>query len=174
MKNRHFVKSIFVLCSLLLVSFKINAQSNSNRIMFGVGALYERGLDATISVEHETKHHNAWEYFANGYIKYAKDPRVGHITKDSFWKHYRTWSVGAAYKPCVFRGKNNYGNLRFGGSIGSDTHEFLGLVHAGYEHNYALRKGWQIYWQVKTDFCINGKDLFRTGVVLGFKIPTSN
>ncbi len=31
--------------------------------------------------------------FANGYIKYAKDPRVGHITKDSFWKHYRTWGV---------------------------------------------------------------------------------
>ena len=47
-------------------------------------------------------------------------------------------------------------------------------VHAGYEHNYSLRKGWQIYWQVKTDLCINGKDLFRTGIVLGFKIPTSN
>ena len=36
----------------------------------GVGALYQRGLDATISWEHETRYHNAWEYFINGYIKW--------------------------------------------------------------------------------------------------------
>lgn len=57
------------------------AQSYSNRISLGVGALYERGFDATISVEHETKNHNAWEYYLNGYVKYAKDNTVGHITK---------------------------------------------------------------------------------------------
>lgn len=121
MKN---IKILFLLLCLSFISTEMNAQANSNRISLGIGALYERGFDFTIGVEHETKHHNAWEYFANGYIKYAKDPRVGHITKDSFWKHYRTWGVGAAYKPCVVRGKNHYGNIRFGGSIGSDTNEF--------------------------------------------------
>jgi len=28
-----------------------------------------------------------------------------------------------------------------------------------------------LYWQVKSDLMIKGRDLFRTGVVLGFKIP---
>lgn len=52
---------------LMVGSVSAFAQSNSNRISLGVGALYERGFDATLSVEHETKNHNAWEYFLNGY-----------------------------------------------------------------------------------------------------------
>ena len=59
--------------------------SNVNHLKFAVGALYERGLDATISYEHETRYHHAWEYFANGYIQWAEDPDAGHVTKQSFW-----------------------------------------------------------------------------------------
>ena len=42
------------------------AQQNSDRISLGFGCLYERGWDVTLAYEHETKEHNAWEYFANG------------------------------------------------------------------------------------------------------------
>ena len=148
-----------------------SAQTYSNRIGLGVGALYERGFDATLSVEHETKNHNAWEYFLNGYVKYDKDANAGHITNESFWKNYRTWGVGVAYKPCVFRGKNNYGALRLGGSLGSDTLEFVGGVNAGYEHNFVLHHVIKFFVQARTDLAINGLDLFRTGVSIGFKFP---
>ena len=30
---------------------------------------------------------------------------------------------------------------------------------------------WKLYWQVKGDIMIKGEDLFRTGVVLGVKLP---
>lgn len=170
MSKTIFGKMLFAVL-MLCISMSVSAQTNSNRIGFGMGALYERGFDATLSVEHETKNHNAWEYFLNGYIKYEKDKEVGHITNDSFWKSYRTLGAGVVYKPCVFRGKNNYGCLRLGGSAGSDTDEFMGWVHAGYEHDYVLRKGWHLYWQIKSDLCINGKDLFRSGVCIGFKLP---
>ena len=79
--------------------------------------------------------------------------------------------MGVAYKPCVTRGRNHHGNLRIGGSLGSDRHGIVGGTHAGYEHSYSLRKGWQVYWQVKSDLMIGGKDLFRTGVVIGVKLP---
>ena len=148
-----------------------NAQTYSNRIGLGVGAMYERGFDATLSVEHETKNHNAWEYFAHYYIKYGADEKVGHITSESFWKNYRTWGVGFAYKPCVYRGKNNYGALRVGGSLGSDTDEFMGWVHAGYEHNFVLHGGVHLFVQVKSDLCINGLDLFRSGGAVGIRFP---
>ena len=175
MKTFSIIRKPLQVLMLMAVAIVAHAQSNSNRINFGVGALYERGFDATLSVEHETKNHNAWEYFANGYIKYDKDKDAGHITKDSFWKNYRTWGVGAAYKPCVWRGRNNYGSLRIGASAGSNTDKFVGGIHAGYEHNYALRKGWVLYWQAKCDLILpDRKDLFRTGVVIGVKIPTIN
>lgn len=154
-----------------VVSVESKAQTFSNHIGLGVGALYENGFDVTFSVEHETKHHNAWEYFFNAYVKYADDERVGHITKESFWKNYRTWGFGVAYKPCVYRGKNNYGSLRFGGSLGSDTEEVVGWVNAGYQHNFVLYNGIRLFCQVKTDIAINGLDLFRTGVSMGISLP---
>lgn len=166
----------FLFVAMFFVATAGHAQSYSDHINLGIGALYERGLDATLAWEHETKSHNAWEYFVNGYLKYEEDPIAGHITTDSFWNSYNTWGAGIAYKPCVVRGgirhgRNNYGSLRLGGSLGSDGDEFIGWVNVGYEHNYALKHGWTLYWQIKTDLCINGKDLFRTGATIGVKIP---
>ena len=69
------------------------------------------------------------------------------------------------------RGRNSTGNLRLGASVGSDRDDVLGGVHVGYEHNYTLRNGLILFWQVKSDLMINGKDLFRTGVAVGIKLP---
>lgn len=81
--------------------------------------------------------------------------------------------IGAAYKPCVARGRNNYGNLRIGASAGSDTDKFVGGLHVGYEHNFALRHGWELFVQAKCDLTLpKREDLFRSGIVIGFKIPT--
>ena len=88
------IKRMMLAICLASTTAVASAQTYSNRIGLGVGALYERGFDATLSVEHETKNHNAWEYFLNGYVKYDKDANAGHITNESFWKNYRTWGVG--------------------------------------------------------------------------------
>ena len=166
-------KIILSMALAVITSLSSFAQSNSNRISLGLGALYEKGFDATLSWEHETKYHNAWEYFINGYIKWNECQECHHVCPDSFWKNYRTWGVGAAYKPCVNRGRNNHGNVRLGVSVGSDTDHFLGGSHVGYEHNYALRGGWMLYWQAKCDLIVpDRQDLFRTGIVIGVKLPT--
>lgn len=164
------MKLSFVAIMLILTTATAFAQRNSNRVSVGVGCLYERCLDLTVAYEHETQYHNAWEYFANGYIKWDECKSCGHVCPDSFWKNYRSYGFGIAYKPCVNRGRNHHGNLRLGASAGSDTDRFLGGIHLGYEHNYAMRGGWKIFWQVKTDLMIKGEDLFRTGIVLGVKL----
>ena len=135
-------KILLSMIAVICMSVSAVAQSHSDRITFGMGLLYENGLDATLSWEHETKYHNAWEYFVNGYLKWDECQSCGHICPESFWRNYNTWGIGAAYKPCVVRGRNNYGNLRIGASFGSNTDKFLGGFHVGYEHNFALRKGW--------------------------------
>lgn len=164
-------KILFVIVAIITISAQAYAGEHEDRVGLGFGLLYRNGLDATISYERESSNHDAWEFFANGYVRWKDCESCGHVCPESFWKNYRTWGVGAAYKPCVSRGRNNYGSLRLGGSLGSDTRRLLGGVHAGYEHNYRLKGGWQLYWQVKTDLMIVGEDLFRTGVVLGIKIP---
>ena len=59
MKTFSIIRKPLLALMLMAVAIVAHAQSNSNRINFGVGALYERGFDATLSVEHETKNHNA-------------------------------------------------------------------------------------------------------------------
>ena len=107
----------------------------------------------------------------NGYLQWAECESCKHVCPKSFWRNYRTYSFGVAYKPCVTRGRNHYGSLRIGASGGSDTKKFLAGLHFGYEHNYVLRAGWTLYWQVKGDVMIKGADVLRTGVALGIKLP---
>ena len=163
-------KILLMLVAIIGLATSASATENTNRFKVGVGLLYENGLDLTIAYEREIGNHNAWEFFANGYIKWNDCASCGHVCPDSFWKNYRSWGVGAAYMPCVVRGRNHYGNLRLGGSLGSDTHRVLGGIHLGYEHSYVLKGGPELFWGVKTDLMIKGEDLFRTGITLGFKI----
>ena len=164
-------KILLTLMAVAIFAVNSHAQANMGCLSLGVGCLYERGMDATLSYEHEGSYHNAWEFFANVYLKWDECESCGHVCPESFWHNYNTYGFGIAYKPCVIRGRNHYGNVRLGGSLGSDTDEVVGGVHVGYEHNYVLRGGWMLFWQVKSDVMINAEDLFRTGVVLGFKIP---
>ena len=55
--------------------------------------------------------------------------------------------------------------------MGSDTDEVIGGIHLGYEQDYELRHGLVLFWQAKSDMIINGRDLFRTGLAIGIKIP---
>ena len=173
MTKRTISKTIkAVLLGVILTSTQAAAaQENNNHLLLNVGALYEKGFDATIGYEHGTLYHNSWEYFATAYLKYDTDSNAGHITRESFWHNYNSWHVGIAYKPCVSRGRNHHGNARLGGSLGSDLHDLVGGIHVGYEHSYALRGGWELFFQVKEDVIIKGEDLFRTGVTLGVKLP---
>ena len=163
------MKKLLVILAMALAVVVANATENSGRFKVGVGMLYENGLDLTVGYEIEGADHNMWEFFANGYVKWAECATCGHVCPDSFWKNYRTWGVGAAYKPCVCRGRNNYGNIRVGASLGSDTHSVLGGIHAGYEHSFVLRHDWALFLGAKVDLMIKGEDLFRTGIVAGIK-----
>lgn len=52
------IKRMMLCLAVASIGLVANAQTNSNHLMFGVGALYEKGLDATIAYEHGSKYHN--------------------------------------------------------------------------------------------------------------------
>ena len=164
-------KTIILTLACVCFALSANAQRGSGRFSLGAGLLYRNGMDLTLAYEHEVNYRHAWEFFVGGYLQWTECASCGHICPESFWRNYRTYGLGVAYKPCVVRGRNHYGSLRIGASAGSDTERFLAGLHFGYEHNYVLRSGWMLYWQVKSDMMIKGADLLRTGIVLGVKLP---
>ena len=164
-------KTIIVIITCVCIAASANAQQGSGRLSLGTGLLYKNGMDITLAYEHEMNYRHTWEFFVNGYLQWAECASCGHICPESLWRNYRSYGFGVAYKPYMTRGRNHYGSLRIGASAGSDMNKFLGGLHFGYEHNYVLRAGWTLYWQVKSDVMIKGADVLRAGVVLGVKLP---
>ncbi len=158
------MRRIIMIAVVLLSTMLARAQDNSNRIGVGVGAFYRPAASATLFWEHETRYHNAWEFFATGSLKLDDIEDLG--------TNYRCWGVGAAWKPCVFRARNRYGSARIGVSLGAAPTDFLAGIHAGWQHSYALRRGWQFYWNAGVDVMLPRRDdLFRFGAGVGIKMP---
>ncbi len=155
----------------MCIFLSASAQRNSGRLSLGAGLLYKNGAEMTLAYEHEMNYRHIWEFFANGYLQWSDCRTCGHICRKASGRITAPRGIGAAYKPCVIRGRNHYGSLRLGASGGSDTEKFVAGIHLGYEHSYVFRSGWTFYWQVKNDVIIRGADLFRTGVALGIKLP---
>jgi len=47
----------------------------------------------------------------------------------------------------------------------------VGGVHVGYEHSYALKGGWELFFQVREDVIISSGLQWRTGIAGGVKLP---
>ncbi|MCC8175636.1 MAG: hypothetical protein LIO91_04315, partial [Bacteroidales bacterium] len=130
------MRKLILILAICLIGIAAKASDRHSRLMLGTGLMYPNTWEATVSYEKETSYYNAWEFFANGALKWSECESCGHVCPDTFWRGYRTWGVGAAYKPCVSRGRNHHSNLRIGASLGSDLDEFLGYLHFGYEQVY--------------------------------------
>lgn len=53
-------KILMILVAVLAVSATASAGDRDGRVSFGIGFLYERGLDATINYERENAYHHAF------------------------------------------------------------------------------------------------------------------
>ena len=82
-------KTIILMLACMCVFMNASAQRNSGRLSLGVGLLYENGMDVTLAYEHEMNYRHAWEFFANGYLKWTECKSCGHICPESFWRNYR-------------------------------------------------------------------------------------
>ncbi len=153
-----------MLAIMTMMAATTKAQDNADRIGADVTAHFRPAASATLFWEHETRYHNAWEVSVTGSVKLdnLEDLRA----------NYKCWGVGAAWKPCLYRAKNRYGSARIGVSLGAAPTDFLAGIHAGWQHNYALKRGWQFYWQAGVDVMLPRRDdLFRAGAGIGLKLP---
>lgn len=68
MKNFYYKKIFAAVVILFTTCVPGFADDHKGRLQIGTGFLYERGMDLTVAYEHETRYHNAWEYFGNVYL----------------------------------------------------------------------------------------------------------
>lgn len=135
------------------------------------GVLYPRIFNVTLSYDKETRYHNAWEYYLDYSTQWNDCKTCGKVCKESFWKSRYAFGGGIAYKPAANRGKNHVGRARIGLDLGTNTRDFAMGVEIGYEHVWAFRSGVQLVFQQKNEVTFWGKPLFKSGALLGVRIP---
>lgn len=79
MKNFYYKKIFAAVVILFTTCVPGFADDHKGRLQIGTGFLYERGMDLTVAYEHETRYHNAWEYFGNVYLKWDECASCGHV-----------------------------------------------------------------------------------------------
>ena len=157
-------RMITLLAAMTAVCLSAAAQNNTDRIGAGIGASYPYAGGAVLFWEHEYTYHNAWEVFAEGQLQLQGEPGL--------WENGKRWGAGAAWKPCLWRARNHYGSARVGVSLGASPADFQACLQAGWQQSYALRGGWQFYWQAGADLMLPKWDgLFRIGGSVGIKMP---
>ena len=141
-------KTLTILAAIVAMGLSAAAQNNADRIGVGIGASYRNACDAVLFWEHENAYHNAWEVFVEGQLQLHELSQLSQL-----WDNGKRWGAGAAWKPCLWRARNRYGS-------------------AGWQQSYALRGGWQFYWQAGADLMLPKWDgLFSIGGSVGIKMP---
>ena len=67
------MRKFLMVAVLLMTAVMAKAQDNTNRIGVGLGGYYRPAASMTLFWEHETRYHNAWEFFAEGRVLFHGD-----------------------------------------------------------------------------------------------------
>lgn len=160
-------RTLTILAAIVAMGLSAAAQNNADRIGVGIGASYRNACDAVLFWEHENAYHNAWEVFVEGQLQLHELSQLSQL-----WDNGKRWGTGVAWKPCLWRARNRYGSARIGVSLGASPTDFQAGIQAGWQQSYALRGGWQFYWQAGADLMLPKWDgLFSIGGSVGIKMP---
>lgn len=148
----------------MLIAFAAVAENNDPHINVNVGILAPYTLDATIGYEHPIGFGDAFEIYGEA-GNHWRTPVCCQ-----FWKGY-FWDAGALYKHRLARFKNGSFRVVGGVQTGMNRHDYFFGVEAGFEYNYVFPNNWVFSLRQKNTVNFLHGDVFRCGIMIGFKIP---
>lgn len=168
--NNNTMKKIIFLIMISFISLKSMAGDGDKFFNISGGWQWKNTVNAVVGLEFEGKYHNAYELYIDLATAYDKCPVCNKVCSDSFWS-YKTFGIGAAYKPTISRGKNSNLRWRFGADLGANRKGFQASIDIGLEYSYSFRNGMQVFVMQKNDFVFWTRDHFRNGLLVGVKFP---
>ena len=171
--NNNTMKKIIFLIMISFISLKSMAGDGDKFFNISGGWQWKNTVNAVVGLEFEGKYHNAYELYIDLATAYDKCPICNKVCSDSFWS-YKTFGIGAAYKPTISRGKNSNLRWRFGADLGANRKGFQASIDIGLEYSYSFRNGMQVFVMQKNDFVFWTRDHFRNGLLVGVKFPINN
>ena len=168
------MKKLILFSLVALFPFAASAQRGYTYIDFSAGLMIKNQTVGELSYEWSGKYYTGNEIF----IEYAVSPSpdLAVYGNDSSLTYVdqsddQNFMIGYAFKPLIARNKNVALNLRLGGSIGTDTEDFIGSLSAGFELNFFTRSGAILFLREKNQLVFFDNSKWRIGLLAGIKIP---
>tara|TARA_R110000868_G_scaffold411003_2_gene701287 strand:- start:11207 stop:11671 length:465 start_codon:yes stop_codon:yes gene_type:complete len=144
---------------ILFLSFStIQAQSGFNHITYKGGLTYEGAFNGEIGYEINKRYYNNWSLFFSGYSQKIDSSET-----------INNWTTGLYYEPNIIASKNNFLNLKFGSSLGTNESEFIIDLIVGLEYNYAFSENMKFTIYFKNNRMFNSDIQYRHAILIGFK-----
>ena len=144
-------KLFMIILLIAAVITPAKAGDGDKHVGLQAGLMYPGVLNGVLSVDFETRYHNAFEFYIDAFTEWKDCRDCGKVCKESFWKSNYALGVGAAYKPVVHRSRNSVGRFRIGADIGTCSREFALGIEAGYEYVWTFKNNVQFVLQQKNE-----------------------
>ena len=164
-------KLYMIILLIAAVITPAKAGDGDKHVGFQAGLMYPGVLNGVLSVDFETRYHNAFEFYIDAFTEWKDCRDCGKVCKESFWKSNYALGVGAAYKPVVHRSRNSVGRFRIGADIGTCSREFALGIEAGYEYVWTFKNNVQFVLQQKNELTFWGRPTWKFGGMVGFRLP---
>lgn len=164
-------KLFMIILLIAAVITPAKAGDGDKHVGFQAGLMYPGVLNGVLSVDFETRYHNAFEFYIDAFTEWKDCRDCGKVCKESFWKSNYALGVGAAYKPVVHRSRNSVGRFRIGADIGTCSREFALGIEAGYEYVWTFKNNVQFVLQQKNELTFWGRPTWKIGGMVGIRLP---
>lgn len=164
-------KLYIIILLIAAVITPAKAGDGDKHVGFQAGLMYPGVLNGVLSVDFETRYHNAFEFYIDAFTEWKDCQDCGKVCKESFWKSNYALGVGAAYKPVVHRSRNSVGRFRIGADIGTCSREFALGIEAGYEYVWTFKSNVQFVLQQKNELTFWGRPTWKIGGMVGIRLP---
>lgn len=164
-------KLYIIILLIAAVITPAKAGDGDKHVGFQAGLMYPGVLNGVLSVDFETRYHNAFEFYIDAFTEWKDCQDCGKVCKESFWKSNYALGVGAAYKPVVHRSRNSVGRFRIGADIGTSSREFALGIEAGYEYVWTFKNNVQFVLQQKNELTFWGRPTWKIGGMVGIRLP---
>lgn len=147
-------KIIFI---IILVSSSVYSQRGFKHLNIQGGVTYELDKNFEVGLQFDTKYFNNWQFF---FSAFQRNTEKGD--KENF-------TTGFYYSNNLIASKNNFLNLKFGTSLGTNSENFIFDLIAGLEYDYAITRDLKLSLLFKNNVMFNTDPNFRHALLIGLK-----
>ncbi len=147
------MKKIILLLLLSIGAYSYSQSGFKHLTLKGGYNFIDPAMNVELGLEFNERYFTNWSLFISAYQN----------------DNLKNYTAGLYYEPNIFSAKNQFLNLKFGSSLGSNQKKFIMDAIVGMEYYYAFTYNLKFSVYLKNNYMFWSKKGFRNAILIGLK-----